>query len=120
MSIAPEVTRAKRCHPRPGLRAHCGALRPDEITSLSGIPVTSAPRTVLDFAAMSTERQLEKALNELEVQGITDKLSIPELIERYPRKRGTATRTCRGRNSMSTLPFGGGSTKSIASGRSSG
>lgn len=90
MSIAPEVTRAKRCHPRPGLRAHCGTLRLDEITRLNGIPVTSAPRTALDLAAMSTERQLEKALNELEVQGITDKLSIPDLLERYPRKRGTA------------------------------
>jgi hypothetical protein len=90
MSIAPEVTRARRCHPRTGLQAHCGALRPDEITRLNRIPVTSAPRTVLDFAAMSTERQLEKALNELEVRGITDRLSIPDLIERYPRKRGSA------------------------------
>jgi len=44
---------------------------------------------VLDLAATSTERQLEKALNELEVQGIIDKLSIPDLIRRYPRKRGT-------------------------------
>jgi very-short-patch-repair endonuclease len=89
MSILPEATRATRCQSRPGLRAHCGVLRPDEITRLNGIPVTSAPRTVLDFAAMSTERQLERALNEIEVQGITDKLSIPDLMERYPRKRGS-------------------------------
>lgn len=89
MSIAPEVTRATRCHSRPGLCTHRGVLRPDEITRLNGIPVTTPPRTVLDLAAMSTERQLEKALNELEVQGITDKLSIPDLLERYPRKRGS-------------------------------
>jgi very-short-patch-repair endonuclease len=45
---------------------------------------------MLDIAATATGRQLEKALNELEVRGITDKLSIPDLIERYPRKRGSA------------------------------
>jgi len=90
MSIAPEVMRATRCQPRQGLRAHCGALRPDEATRLNGIPVTSVPRTVFDLAAMSTLHQLEKALNEMEVQGITDKLSIPDLLERYPGKRGSA------------------------------
>jgi very-short-patch-repair endonuclease len=90
MSIAPEVTRATRCQRRQGLRAHCAALKPDEIARLDGIPVTSAPRTVLDIAAQSTMRQLEKALNELEVRGITDKLSIPDLMRRYPRKRGSA------------------------------
>jgi very-short-patch-repair endonuclease len=91
ISISPEVTRATRGGSRPGLRAHCAALRDDEIRCLNGIPVTSAPRTVLDVAALSTAHQLEKALNEMEVRGITDKLSIPDLLERYPRKRGTAT-----------------------------
>ncbi len=31
---------------------------------------------------------VEKMLNEIEVQGITDSLSIPDLLERYPRKPG--------------------------------
>lgn len=39
---------------------------------------------------MSSERQLVKALNELEVRGVTDELSIPDLLKRYPRKRGSA------------------------------
>ncbi len=90
MSIAPEVTRPTRFESKSGLRAHCGLVRPDEITCLDGIPVTSAPRTMLDVAELSTMHQLEKALNELEVRGITDKLSIPDLLERYPRKRGSA------------------------------
>lgn len=90
MSISPEVTRATRCESRPGLRAHCAVLRADEITCLDGIPVTSAPRTVLDVAALATTHQMEKALNEMQVRGITDKLSIADLLERYPRKRGTA------------------------------
>ncbi|MGH7497474.1 MAG: DUF559 domain-containing protein [Gemmatimonadales bacterium] len=89
MSILPEVTRASRCQPRSGLRSHCCAMRPDEITHVDGVPVTSAPRTVLDIAELSTVHQVEKMLNELEVRGITDELSIPALLERYPRKRGT-------------------------------
>jgi uncharacterized protein DUF559 len=90
MSIEPEVTRGTRFESRPGLRAHSGVLRADEITRLNEIPVTSAPRTMLDIAELSTMHQLEKALNELEVQGIIDKLSIPDLLKRYPRKRGSA------------------------------
>lgn len=89
MSIVPEVTKATRCE-RPDLKAHRAALRADEITCLEGIPVTSPPRTILDIAALSTLRQLERALNEMEVRGITDKLSVQDLLERYPRKRGTA------------------------------
>jgi hypothetical protein len=90
VSIVPEVTRPTRFHPRPGVRGHCGLLLPDEITRLNGIPVTSMPRTVLDVAALSTTAQLEKALNEIEVRGITDALSIPDLLDRYPRKRGSS------------------------------
>jgi Protein of unknown function (DUF559) len=90
MSILPEVTRATRCHMSSALQAHYATLRPDEVTRVDGIPVTTAPRTMLDIAALTTERQLATALNELEVRGITDRLSIPELLERYPRKRGSA------------------------------
>jgi very-short-patch-repair endonuclease len=54
------------------------------------VPVTSAPRTVLDLAELLTLHQVKKVLNELEVQGIVDELSIPDLLERYPRKRGSS------------------------------
>jgi very-short-patch-repair endonuclease len=37
-----------------------------------------------------TVHQLERALNEMEVRRITDRLSIPKLLERYPGKRGAA------------------------------
>jgi hypothetical protein len=46
------------------------------------------PRTILDLAAVVSRRQLERALNEVEVQGLTDGLSIPDLLARYPRRRG--------------------------------
>jgi hypothetical protein len=90
MSILPEVTKATRCHPRSGLRAHCAKLRRDEITRHNGIPVTSPPRTMVDIAALATTTQLETAFNELEVRGITDALSIPDLLDRYPRRRGSS------------------------------
>jgi very-short-patch-repair endonuclease len=47
-------------------------------------------RTLFDLAAISTKRQLEKALNEAEVLRLTDKLSVPDLLERYPRRPGSA------------------------------
>lgn len=90
MSILPEVTRRTRIQTRPDLRGHSGRLISDEVTRVDGIPVTSVPRTVLDIAACLTMPQLERALNEIEVRGITDKLSIPDLLERYPRQRGSA------------------------------
>jgi very-short-patch-repair endonuclease len=65
-------------------------VRADEMTELDGIPVTGVSRTVLDLAAVLTRRQLERAMNEAEVRALTDRHSIPDLLERYPRRRGTA------------------------------
>ncbi|MFI5026898.1 MAG: type IV toxin-antitoxin system AbiEi family antitoxin domain-containing protein, partial [Solirubrobacterales bacterium] len=87
--ILPEVTRATRCQARSGLSSHCCVLMPDEVTRVDEIPVTSPPRTVFDIAASSTPGELERALNEMEVREITDGLSIPDLLRRYPRKRGS-------------------------------
>jgi very-short-patch-repair endonuclease len=54
------------------------------------MPVTTVPRTILDLATVASRRQVERALNEVEVQGLTDRLSIPDLLARYPRRRGSA------------------------------
>ncbi len=62
----------------------------DERTVVEGIPVTTVPRTVLDLAAVGSRRQVERALNEVEVQALTGRLSIPDLLARYPRRRGSA------------------------------
>jgi very-short-patch-repair endonuclease len=89
-SRAIEVTRATKAWPRAPIVAHHFALRDDEWTVVDGIPVTTVPRTVLDFAAVGSRRAVERALNEVEVQRLTDPLSIPDLLARYPRRRGTA------------------------------
>ncbi len=59
---------------------------------VEGLPVTSVHRTIFDLASvLGRRRQLERAINEAEVRGLTDRLSIPDLLERHPRARGAAT-----------------------------
>jgi len=85
-----EVTRPTYFRSHPLIRAHRSLLPADERTVVEGIPVTTVPRTVLDLAAVGSRRQVERVLNEVEVRGLTDRLSIPDLLARYPRRRGTA------------------------------
>ena len=87
----PEVTRPTAFRARPGIRAHQSALPDDEVEIVDGIPVTSLSRTLFDLAAVIGRRQLERAMSEAEVLGLTDRLSIPDLLVRYPRRRGAAT-----------------------------
>jgi very-short-patch-repair endonuclease len=86
-----EVTRPTYFRSDPPIRAHRSSLRDDERTVVEGISVTTVPRTVLDLAAVGSRREVERALNEVEVRGLTDPLSIPDLLARYPGRRGTAT-----------------------------
>ena len=85
-----DITMPGSRKPRPGITWHVTSLPADEITSVAGIPVTTVPRTLLDLAAILDQRGLERAINEAEVQRHTDPLSLPALLARYPRRRGTA------------------------------
>jgi very-short-patch-repair endonuclease len=60
----------------------------DEKTVAHGIPVTGVSRTILDLASVLPQHQLERAMHQVEVQRLTDDLSIPELLARYPRRHG--------------------------------
>jgi very-short-patch-repair endonuclease len=62
----------------------------DEVTVHEGIPVTTVPRTVLDLAAGSSVDEVEAAIRQVEFLRLYDRLSLPDLIERYPGRRGTA------------------------------
>jgi very-short-patch-repair endonuclease len=90
-SIAPEVTRTGFGRRRPGIVAHRSALAEDEVGIEGDIRVTSVSRTLFDLAAMSSWRELERALNEAETQQLTSKLSLPHLLERHPGHRGAAS-----------------------------
>jgi hypothetical protein len=86
--IAPEVTRPRHAAGRPRLVVHQSALPRDEVRHVDGIPVTSVPRTIFDLAATRPDREVERAWNEMEVRGLTDPLSVPDLLERYPGRPG--------------------------------
>jgi very-short-patch-repair endonuclease len=49
--------------------------------------VTSPFRTVFDLAAVVEMRELERAFHEAEARAVTDRLSLPLLLERYPGRR---------------------------------
>jgi very-short-patch-repair endonuclease len=63
---------------------HRALLPPDERTVVDGVPVTTVPRTIFDVAALGDRREAERAFHEAEVRGLTDRLSLPVLLDRYP------------------------------------
>jgi uncharacterized protein DUF559 len=84
-----EVTVRQPRRPIHGLCIHHTNFLPDdEVTTVSGIPVTNSPRTLLDLATVLSKHQLERAVHEAEYRQILDPLSLPDLVARYPGRRG--------------------------------
>jgi very-short-patch-repair endonuclease len=75
---------------RDGIVCHRSTVATDEWLIEDGIPVTSPFRTIFDLAATSPMRELERAFHEAEARELTDRVSLPMLLERYPGRRGTA------------------------------
>lgn len=71
-----------------GIWRHHKALPPDEVAIHDGIPVTSVPRTILDLAASEREDVVESLIGEMEYRELRDALSLWNLLDRYPRRRG--------------------------------
>jgi hypothetical protein len=85
----PEVTApVGRRARRRGLVVHEASVADDEWLVRDGIPVTSPFRTIFDLAAVLEMRELERAFHEAEVREVTDRVSLPMLLERYPGRRG--------------------------------
>jgi very-short-patch-repair endonuclease len=59
------------------------------VTVEDGIPVTSVPRTTFDLAATEDVDAIVSMLREAEYRNLWDRLSLWDLLERYPRKRGS-------------------------------
>jgi very-short-patch-repair endonuclease len=53
-----------------------------------GIPVTTVPRTIFDLAVTESGDVVENLLREMEFRELWDRLSLWDLVERYPGKRG--------------------------------
>jgi very-short-patch-repair endonuclease len=71
-----------------GIRRHHKALPPDEVTVKDGIPVTTVPRTIFDLAATEPLDAVKALLREAEFRELHDRLSLWDLVERYPERRG--------------------------------
>jgi very-short-patch-repair endonuclease len=72
------------------VRRHHVDLPDDEVTAHEGIPVTTVPRTILDLASTATIDEVEVAIRQVEFLRLYDHLSLLDLAERYPGRRGTA------------------------------
>jgi len=83
-----DVTTPHKSRSWDGIRRHHKALPPDEVTMEEGIPVTSVPRTLFDLAATEPLDVVENLIREMEFRQLSDRLSLPDLIERYPGRRG--------------------------------
>jgi very-short-patch-repair endonuclease len=83
-----DVTTPRKGRVWAGIRRHHSPLPADEITVEEGIPVTSVPRTIFDLAAAEPSDVVENLLREQEHRQLWDRLSLLDLIERYPGKRG--------------------------------
>jgi len=90
-SHAIEVTTPRKRRSRGAIHRHFSVLPADEVTTERGIPVTTVPRTLFDLAATSTADVVEHALRESEYRRLHDRLSLPDLLARYPRRRGAPT-----------------------------
>jgi uncharacterized protein DUF559 len=84
------VTVPRKSRSQRAIRRHFSVIRDDEREIVEEIPVTSAARAVLDLAGEKGEAAAEAALREMEYIGIYGQVSLPVLLERYPRHRGAA------------------------------
>jgi very-short-patch-repair endonuclease len=79
-----------RCPARAGIRIHrVQALRPDEVTRLRRIAVTTPARTLLDLATQLPVRELEQALAQAERRYAGTQRRLLALVARYPARAGT-------------------------------
>jgi very-short-patch-repair endonuclease len=93
-----EVTSGSKARSRGGIHRHYAVLPTDEVTVERGIPVTTVPRTIFDLAATEGADVAESALRQSEYLRLHDRLSLPDLLERYPRRPGAkAVRAALGR-----------------------
>jgi len=83
-----DITTPHKSRTWDGIRRHHKSLPADEVTVEDGIPVTSVPRTIFDLAATESIDVVKAMLREAEYRELHDRLSLWDLLERYPGRRG--------------------------------
>ena len=71
------------------IRRHFSVVPEDERAVEEGIPVTSAHRTISDLAPHEDVDAVVAMVKEAEYLNRWDRLSLPDLLERYPGRRGS-------------------------------
>jgi very-short-patch-repair endonuclease len=71
------------------IRRHFSVVPDDERAVEEGIPVTSVHRTIFDLAAYEEADAVVAMTKEAEYLNRWDRISLPDLLERYPGKRGS-------------------------------
>jgi very-short-patch-repair endonuclease len=84
-----DVTVLHRSRSAKAIYRHISQVPPDERSVKEGIPVTSVHRTIFDLAATSSIDDVVAMIKEAEYLSLYDKLSLWDLLDRYPGKRGS-------------------------------
>ena len=84
-----DVATTRRLNPRRGIRLHLvGALPESDLTSRAGIPVTAAPRTLVDLAGVVAMPILRRAVRQAEVERLADLRAIDAQLGLAACRRG--------------------------------
>ncbi len=67
---------------------HSQTLLTRDVTTVQGLRLTSAARTVLDMAPRLSERQRMRAVNDLRLRGVLSNEELQDVVERNPRYAG--------------------------------
>jgi Transcriptional regulator, AbiEi antitoxin/Protein of unknown function (DUF559) len=89
--VGAEITTQRSTRSYGSLRRHCSTLPPDEVTFRHRIPVTTVSRTLFDLAATMPPAEFERAMREAEVLRLPERPPLPDLLVRYPGRRGAHT-----------------------------
>lgn len=83
-----DVTGPSRSRSWGAIRRHVSRVPADERTIEQGMPVTTVPRTIFDLAATQPVDLVEAMVREAEHLRLHDRLSLRDLVARYPGRRG--------------------------------
>jgi very-short-patch-repair endonuclease len=84
-----DVTVAHPTRSSKAIWRHVSEVPPDERAVEEGVPATSVHRTIFDLSAIASVDDLVAMIKEAEYLNRWDLLSLPDLLERYPGKRGS-------------------------------
>ncbi|HET9199163.1 MAG TPA: type IV toxin-antitoxin system AbiEi family antitoxin domain-containing protein [Solirubrobacterales bacterium] len=83
-----DVTVPHRSRSSDLVRRHVSTVSADERGVEERVPVTSVPRTILDLAASEPLDVVKILIREMEFKELRDRLSLWDLVERHPGRRG--------------------------------